>query len=317
MSNETLLNTTQQSPVTVGLDELLAYRRLAHSLRLARRRRVSSKRTGEMQSRVLGRGLDFTELREYQAGDDIRQIDWNVTARTGRPHTKLFSIEQERPCFVVVDLRSGMHFATREAYKSVVAARLSAILAWSAVMSHDRVGGLVFSGSRHVEIKPESGRRGLMRLFRAIIAAWDTTAAAGKEDVFTDAVTRLSRLAHTGSTIWFCSDFSGFDDRVKTAFSGVMRHNEVNAIHIADVLESQLPPPGEYPVRSLSGDIRLNTRLSDSRKQYYLQFKQHQDTLRQCFSRGRHYFTSLYTHDPLDEKAMAILRHLPPMQVEP
>ncbi|MCB1757143.1 MAG: DUF58 domain-containing protein [Gammaproteobacteria bacterium] len=304
------------SPVTVSVDELLACRQLAASMRVARKRKVSTERIGEMQSRTLGRGLDFSQLRVYQNGDDIRQIDWNVTARTGKPHTKLFSLEREKPCFVVLDLRPGMFFGTRRAFKSVIAARLAAILAWSAVLANDRVGGLVFSASKHVEIKPETGRRGLMKLFRAISDAFDGGVTTDNPAALPEVVTRLSRLAHTGSTIWFLSDFDGFEDKTKSRFAGLMRHNEVNAIQIADVMESELPPPGEYRLQSANGGLRMDTRGRSMRAVYRSQFLGQQQTLRQCFDHGRHYFTCVYTDDALGEKATAILHHLPQIRGE-
>ncbi len=309
MSNDLPENS---SPVSVSVDELLDYRYLAKAVNQSRKRIVRAERTGEMQSRALGRGLDFSELREYQAGDDIRQIDWNVTARTGKPHTKLFRLEKERPCFVVIDLRLGMAFATRCAYKSVIASRLAAMLAWSAVISNDRVGGLVFSDNGHFEIKPESGRRGLIRLFKAIADRFDESQQqTANLDALPDAIARLSRLAHTGSTIWICSDFAGLDTRCRSRFSSLMKHNVLNAIQIADVMESELPPPGDYLLRSNKGALRVDTRTKQSRLDYRAQFADHQQQLRQLFNSGRHTFRCVYTHDDLVEKATEVLRRLP------
>lgn len=309
MSNDLRDNT---SPVAVSVDELLDYRYLAKALNQSKKRVVSAERSGEMQSRALGRGLDFSELREYQAGDDIRQIDWNVTARTGKPHTKLFRLEKERPCFVVVDLRLGMSFATRCAFKSVIASRLAALLAWSAVIANDRVGGLVFSDSGHFEVKPETGRRGLIRLFKAIADRFDgPTAEHANPDALPDAIARLSRLAHTGSTIWMCSDFQGLDARCRSRFSSLMKHNVVNAIQIADVMEANLPPPGDYLLRSEKGELRVDTRTKQSRSAYHAQFNDYQKQLRQLFNVGRHTFRCVYTDDDLVDKASEVLRRIP------
>lgn len=300
------------SPVAVSVDELLDYRYLAKALNQSKKRVVSTERSGEMQSRALGRGLDFAELREYQAGDDIRQIDWNVTARTGKPHTKLFRLEKERPCFVVIDLRLGMSFATRCAFKSVIASRLAALLAWSAVMGNDRVGGLVFSDFGHFEVKPETGRRGLIRLFKAIADRFNEPQAEQvNPDAFPDAIARLSRIAHTGSTIWICSDFQGLDARCRSRFSSLMKHNVVNAIQIADVMEANLPPPGDYLLRSEKGELRVDTRSKQSRGAYRSQFDDYQQQLRQLFNGGRHTFRCVYTHDDLVEKASDVLRRIP------
>ena len=291
----------QLSPVAVTIDELLSLRQLAHTQQ-RNKIRVKTEKSGETQSRVLGRGLDFSELREYQAGDDIRQIDWNVTARTGTPHTKLFNLEREKPCFIVVDLRRPMFFATRGAFKSVVAARLAAVIAWSALQNNDRVGGLVFTENTHLEIKPESGRRGLMRLFRTMVEAIATYDKKGEEvsRSFADAITRLTRIAHTGSNVWYLGDFYGFDTKVKAAFSGLMQHNGVCAIQIADALESKLPPPGRYRLKSGSRFLRISTTSRDSRRDYSDRFVAFQEELRHFFSRGQHRFLTLYTGQTLE-----------------
>jgi uncharacterized protein (DUF58 family) len=306
--------TIKTSPIEVSVDELLAYRQAAQSMGSLRKRSVSSRQVGEMRSPVLGRGLDFSQLREYQAGDDIRQIDWNVTARTGKPYTKLFSLERERPYFVAIDLRSSMLFATQCAFKSVIAARLAAILSWSVVLANDRVGGLVFTDNQHIEIKPEGGRRGLMKLFRAIVQLQSSDTDEPNPNAFSDAIFRLARLAHTGSTIWFLSDFNGFDKRSQAGFSPLMQHNEVNAIQLIDVMESELPPPGKYRLKAAQGSFHMDTHSKHLRTAYHAQFLEHQALLRQFFLRGHHYYTSVKTTYDLVEKAIAIGRHLPEIQ---
>ncbi len=298
------------SPVCVGVDELLALRQQAVSIGKVRKRVVSSSRDGAMQSRVLGRGLDFSELREYQGGDDIRQIDWNVTARTGKPFTKLFSIERERPYFAVVDLRSNMQFATQCAYKSVIACRLAAILSWTAVLANDRVGGLVFSDKRHLEVKPEGGRRGLINLFRAIVELQsDKVSETEDGNTLSDAVSRLARLSHTGSTIWFFSDFFGLNQRAQSQFSGLVKHNEVNAVHIVDRLDYELPPPGVYRLLSRNNIVRIDTHTKLSRKEYKNRFELHQEKIKRNFSGSRHYYKCLVTDAPLDQSAIDIMQH--------
>lgn len=156
------------SPASTSLDELVLLRRAAQALQRRVSRKSAAPLSGGSVSRRLGRGLDFAEVREYQPGDDVRMIDWKVTARSGKAHTKLFVEERERPVLLVVDFRAGMRFGTRGMYKSVLAARLAALLGWCAVASHDRVGGFVFTDDWHDEIRPTAGRRGLMSLFRAI-----------------------------------------------------------------------------------------------------------------------------------------------------
>ena len=126
----------------VDVNELIALRFPVRQLKLSRRNRALNALAGPNKSNFRGRGIDFEEVRNYQAGDDIRTIDWRVTARTGAAHTKLFREERERPVLVVVDQRNSMFFGSQFCFKSVLAAQLGALVAWSALSDNDRVGGL-------------------------------------------------------------------------------------------------------------------------------------------------------------------------------
>ncbi|HEY6130551.1 MAG TPA: DUF58 domain-containing protein, partial [Halioglobus sp.] len=138
----------------VQLNELIALRFPAQQIKLGRRKRALNSLAGPIKSNFRGRGIDFEEVRSYQPGDDIRTIDWRVTARTGSAHTKLFREERERPVMVVIDQRGSMFFGSTHCFKSVLAAQLASLLAWSALHGGDRVGGLVFNDEGHQEIRP-------------------------------------------------------------------------------------------------------------------------------------------------------------------
>jgi len=226
--------------VATSVEELLGLRLDAHSVMRSSRKRVSQAQVGPSASRSLGRGLDFAESRVYQPGDDVRNMDWNVTARTGQAHTKLFVEEREKPTYLLVDLNPGMWFATRGMFKSMLATRLAVLLAWCAVASNDRVGGIVTAGSWHREIKPLPGRRGVMALIRNLLEAQrisklsaNDSASALPAEVsgatrqsnknnspiaeseitgrFLDNVNRLHRLSKGGGEVVVLSDFSAFD----------------------------------------------------------------------------------------------------------
>ncbi len=123
---------------------------------------------GLMTSRFRGRGIDFAEVRVYQPGDDIRTIDWRVTARTGVAHTKLFQEERERPVLLLVDQSSSMYFGSRVMFKSVLAARTAALLAWAVLERGDRIGGIVFSEHGHREIRPRRNKHAVLRLLNEL-----------------------------------------------------------------------------------------------------------------------------------------------------
>jgi uncharacterized protein (DUF58 family) len=146
------------------LSDLINLRFPARQLQLTRKKRALSVLAGPNKSNFRGRGIDFEEVRSYQPGDDIRTIDWRVTARTGSAHTKLFREERERPVLVVVDQRASMFFGSSHCFKSVLAAQLAGLLAWSALDSGDRIGGLVFNDEEHRDIRPRRSRKTALAL---------------------------------------------------------------------------------------------------------------------------------------------------------
>ena len=193
------------------LNDLISLRFPARQLSLARRNRALSVLAGPNKSNFRGRGIDFEEVRTYQPGDDIRTIDWRVTARTGSAHTKLFREERERPVLVVVDQRSGMFFGSSHCFKSVLAAQLASLLAWSALDAGDRVGGLVFNGTQHREVRPRRSRKTVLALLSQVAEYNDSlpldTASAPQS--FADMLSNLRRIARPGSSLFLVSDFHG------------------------------------------------------------------------------------------------------------
>lgn len=294
-----------QSPVTTSVDELVSLRDIAQTLSRRTRRKLRSDMSGPEASAILGRGLDFAEVRGYQPGDDVRMIDWKVTARTGQAHTKLFVEEKERPIFIVIDCRTGMRFGTRRMFKSVLAARLAAILGWCAVSNNDRVGGLVFTDGRHREIKPQAGRRGLMMLFRAIEEAHmepilseaetanednDPSMSPGTESdsaFLLQQLNRLRHIVHTGSSVYVLSDFTGFDAACESALGPLARSSDMLGLLIEDPLDHALPPPGRYTVASRGGRVVIETGSDKLRKFYEQRHHQLSGRLNRFFSRNR------------------------------
>jgi uncharacterized protein (DUF58 family) len=237
---------SEADSVRVALSRLIALRRDAAAIDLAPGR-AAARHSGAYHSSFRGRGIDFDEVRIYQPGDDVRSIDWRVTARTGRPHTRLYREERERPLLLWVDQGRSMQFATRGAFKSVIAAEIAALIAWAAVANGDRVGGLLFGGGEHFELRPRSRRDGVLPLLRRLAGGFP--AAGGDESEL--ALQRLRRVVHPGSLVVLVSDFaSGLQGRTAAHLSELSRHNELVMIEIHDPVELEAPPPGRYPVCS-------------------------------------------------------------------
>ena len=262
--------------VRVSVKQLVSLSREAEGLSL-NARRARAQFAGEYLSPFKGRGMEFDESRPYQAGDDVRNLDWRVMARTGRAHTKLFREERERPVFMWVDLRAPMFFATRGAYKSVVAARSAALLAWAAQRQGDRVGGIVFSDTTHEEIRPTSGKPAVLRFLNRLVAnsAWQNRPTKIEQHVAGRAVNRLRRVAHPGSLVFLFSDFRNIDAPSEAGLARIAQHSDVVMVFIYDPLEHHLPPPGTYRVSDGDRELLLDTHDTAYRRHYESQFDAH------------------------------------------
>jgi uncharacterized protein (DUF58 family) len=192
----------------VSAASLIALHRDAVNLPL-KANKIGSRMSGQYISAFKGRGMEFDEVRPYQAGDDVRSIDWRVTARTDKPHTKLFREERERPILLWLDLRRSMFFGSRNYFKSVLAAKAASLLAWSTAQHGDRLGGLIFSENHHEEIRPRRGKSATLHFIQKIAehSAWDNDQSNYQESTSTDAIHRLRRVAKPGSLIFLLSDF--------------------------------------------------------------------------------------------------------------
>lgn len=296
------------SPASTSVSELAKLQQIAMALQSRARKRVATRTTGGHAARALGRGLDFAEVREYRPGDDVRMIDWNVTARTGSAHTKLFIEERERPFLITIDYRAGMRFGTRGMYKSVLAARLGAILGWCAVANNDRVGGLVNTGERMHVAKPQSGRRGLFELFRGVDLAQRTVPGASTAEAMRQHLLRLKQVASSGSSICILSDFASVDATVESLYGALLAECDVTAIMISDPIEKQLPPPGQYVLSHGGKRLAIATNDERTRDYYETRFEQRQSRLNDFFTRRGGRFVTVSTEDDLSSSATAVLR---------
>lgn len=266
----------QQPPrgAHVVLEELMAMRFAAGQLELWRRKRALSLLVGPNKSSFRGRGIDFEEVRNYQAGDDIRTIDWRVTARTGTAHTKLFREERERPVMLVVDQRNSLFFGSRNCFKSVLAAHIAALLAWAALGNGDRVGALLFNDIRHREIRPRRSRRTVLAILSELAAFNHALPLAepASPETFADMLGKLRRVARPGSSVYLVSDFHGADDPMaqKHLFQ-LAQHVEITGIACRDRLESELPRDGLYAVTDGRERAQLSTADGSLRREFQTQ----------------------------------------------
>lgn len=294
----------EASPVKVSQSELIRLGGPARVIALDVLR-INSLQTGAYVSHFKGRGMEFDESRPYQPGDDPRNIDWRVTARSSEAYTKLFREERERPVLIVTDLRSNMHFATQGCFKSVSAARAAALLAWAAHHRGDRLGGIVFGDTRHRELRPRLGRLAALRYIHEVVTHpdWkpgDRAVAIEEEPPLTQAMAALRRVTHPGSLVIIISDFIGLSRNAQAYMSGVARHNEVLALFLSDPLERRLPPPGRYRLVSGGEEMAIETYARGARSDYRHLFENRLDDMEHfCQRYGIHLLQVSTEDDPI------------------
>jgi len=221
-----------------------------------------ARQSGAYHASMKGRGMEYAESRPYHPGDDVRALDWRLTARSGKPHTKLFREERERPVFLLLDLRQSMAFATRGVFKSVQAARAGALLAWKAVQGGDRVGGILLGDQTCDELPPARGSVAALRLLKRVVERSAGEPAAGTPQSFGVATARLRQLVKPGSLVFVCGDFRDLDADAHAALAQIARHSDVMLVLCYDAFEAALPALRE-PVRLTDRRRTLDVALGD------------------------------------------------------
>ncbi len=250
--------------VYADLDELIRIQFKARDFSFKPQQPVSSVLSGRYASRLRGRGLNFEEIRGYQPGDDIRTMDWKVTARTRSPHVRVYTEEKDRAVLVLVDQRQNMFFGTRGRLKSVTAAELAALAAWRALDVGDRIGAIVFNDEEVVEIKPQRSRRTVMEILGHVVRqnhalSADSTVSPNPGQLNT--VLRKARvLAPHDALVVLVTDGQGVDEQTQRFTGALVEHNDVLTLLVHD--PSRLDPSGVRMTVS-DGRLQMNLDLSD------------------------------------------------------
>jgi len=257
---------------------------------------------GAHLSRFQGRGVEFDEVRAYQPGDDIRSMDWRVTARTGKPHTKLFREERERPALMLVDMRPSMFFATRGALKSVIATECASLLAWSVMQQGDRIGSLVFSGhnAQAQLLRPVRGKRGVLRMLGNIMQHphWQQRSGASDEsDAFNNILHRASHASRTGSLIVMVSDGRGLNEKSIGLFKQLLPHHTIVFVLIYDAFEAAMPDVGQLQASDGHQQRSIDTANNHLRQQHQDHFSKRQAALQNLARRLGFILLQCATHD--------------------
>jgi uncharacterized protein (DUF58 family) len=205
------------------------------------RRIVNDVFSGEYRSVFKGKGMSFSEVREYQPGDDVRTIDWNVTARNNKPYVKIMEEERELTVYFLVDVSASGRIGSTERFKSELAAEICAVLAFSAIRNGDKVGLINFTGKVEKYMSPRKGKGYAMQLIREVLFG----EYEGKSTRIENALQFLSRVAHKRSIVFLLSDF--YDTEFEYALKAVANKHDLIMVHIVDPLDRALPDIGLFP----------------------------------------------------------------------
>ncbi|MGX5820369.1 DUF58 domain-containing protein [Chitinophaga lutea] len=267
---------TYPAGVAVTPEELMHYEYYVQQRPILPQHPVYSLLAGRHASRLRGRGLDFEEVRVYVPGDDVRNIDWRVTARTGITHSKVFNEEKERPAFLVVDQTAAMFFGSVLNVKSVTAAHLTALAAFYILKRGDRVGGLIFNDKEHRYIPPRRSKSHVQFLLENV-AALNNELPEKKEmppntPALNDALQRTRSLVTHDFVVTVIGDLSMTDDQTKLHLRHLALHNDVLLAHVTDPMESDLPDgrlvlsDGRRQIRWNNARHGLGERYAQERK---------------------------------------------------
>ena len=265
------------------LDNLLELRHQAHTLGLASHHLVNSSFSGLYASVFRGQGLNFEEVREYSEGDDIRNMDWKVTARTGDPHLKVFREERERSVMLCVDMGPHMEFGTRSTFKSVQAARAAALLGWAANGLHDRVGGVLFGGgdSQTSYFRPTKDRRALWQLLKTLTTAAGNTQES-PPDLLSEVLQQAAKGLGTGGLVFVIADFNRELQGLGKGLGQLRQHHSVVLVPVDDPADRDLPDMGDILFRSADGELlSVDTTDKAGREAYQRAWQQRRDQLTQ------------------------------------
>ena len=271
--------------LTPQLDELLELRHKAYHLGLVSSQRTQTPLSGLYASVFRGQGMDFEEVREYRAGDEVRNIEWRVTARMRKPYLKIYREERERSVVLCVDQGIYMQFGTRSTFKSIQAARVAALLGWSAQGHGDRVGGLLFGQEQPRFFRPDRSQKAFWQLLRYL--SLDSSSTLFNAAGFEQALNVLSRNTSTGALLFIIADFNQTPTLIlQRALSQLHQRHEIVLISIDDPTDYELPAIGPVCFTSPEGiQARVDTDNLQGRTAYRQVWESHRRKLQEIARR--------------------------------
>ncbi len=252
--------------VYANLDDLIRIQFKARDFSFLPQQPVSSVLSGRYASRLRGRGLNFEEIRRYLPGDDIRTMDWKVTARTRSPHVRVYTEEKDRAVLLIVDQRINMYFGTRDKLKSVTAAQLAALGAWRAVDVGDRVGAVVFNDTELADIRPQRSQKTIMSILGTVVRMNHALQADAQVEpnpgMLNRALEKALQLVPHDALVVMISDFFGVDGQTERLTARMAEHNDVLGLLVHDPIRLQ---PAKQNLTVSDGSLQMEIDFADKR----------------------------------------------------
>ena len=303
----------QTSGIYVQQDELVRLQHKASGFSFLPRQPVHSILSGRHASKLRGRGLNFEELRNYLPGDDTRNIDWKVTARTRTPYVRVYTEEKDRTVWLLIDQRVGMFFGSRQRMKSVVAAEVAAISAWRVLSVGDRVGALVFDDSEVSVIPPHRSRERVMQILKQVVkknhalsANPDLKPDAGK---LNEALKQVSHLARHDCLVCLITDGDGVNSETRRYITRLSEHNDVLTALVYDPLEKEMPSAGRLRFANDVGQLEADTSNRKLRLAFQNEFEKKLERIQSASRRFSIPVLTLDTFTPVADQLRDAFGH--------
>lgn len=270
-----------------SLETLVQWQLQTKQRKLVSQQRLQSQLAGNHHTVRKGRGMEFSEVRQYQAGDDIRHIDWRVSARTQITHTKLFSEELERPVVCVVEQTPWLFFGSQVRFKTSQALNLMALIGWSTLNHKDRFGALVFNHLQAHWAAPKAHAKPLMNLFHQSLALQQMLTRPQKvqADIWLNQLHFLQKNLRPGTKVFLIGDALQWQATHFSQLQQLKRHNQLSVLHVYDQLEAQLPKLGQVPIWDGQTYQRINAQDTSQLAAYQQAHQQQIDGLQQQLQR--------------------------------
>ncbi|MEA3404872.1 MAG: DUF58 domain-containing protein [Pseudomonadota bacterium] len=271
-----------------SLDELVGARFHVKHRTLGSQQKVMQQVSGGHHSLRKGSGMTFSEVRQYHAGDDIRHIDWRVTARTQKAHTKVFTEEHEKPVVIVAEQTPAMFFGSQVQLKASQALNVAALLGWCTLQQNDLIGGMVFNDHQQTWVASKRQQQTLLSWFNKALVLQHSLNQPGSTNpqYWQQACQQLLKVVKPGSKVFLIGDFLNLSDIAQNQLKSLRKHSDITAIHIYDPLEKNLPKLGWLSLTAgwVSDTVLpLNSLKKETRQQYNQQYQQAWSQTQQSF----------------------------------